>query len=300
MRIQYVPWKPQAPTIEVVRQANVIIDDLQSQGYDLTLRQLYYQFVSKGWLDNKQKEYKRLGDIVTKARLAGMMSWKAVVDRTRKVNVQPSWDDEAHIIQSVAQSFRTDRWNDQPVRLEVWIEKDALAGVFERICTTLQVPFFACRGYASASSMWRAGRRLKRHVERGQEVVILHFGDHDPSGIDMTDDIRSRLSLFGVDMELHRMALNMDQVERYNPPPNPTKMTDSRAQGYVVEYGNESWELDALEPSVLADLVRTEVEAHRDDDLWYEATRKDEHSRHVLGLVADNYEDVSAYLEGEE
>ena len=285
--IEYVPWNPAASSREVVRQANVIINDLQSQGYDLTLRQLYYQFVSKGLLENKQTEYKRLGDIINKARLAGLVSWEAVVDRTRNVSAIQSWDDEAQIVSLVADQFRTDRWDRQPVRLEVWIEKEALAGVFQRICTQLHVPFFACRGYPSQSSVWRASRRLGAHIDSGQEVVVLHFGDHDPSGMDMTSDIRNRLERFGLGMTLHRMALNMDQVRQYDPPPNPAKMSDSRASGYVLEYGNESWELDALEPSVLADLVRTQVEAYRDDDL---------ESRRVLRSIADNYDDVKFYL----
>lgn len=304
MLIEYVPWNPAPSSLEVVQQANLIIDDLQSQGYDLTLRQLYYQFVSKGWLDNKQTQYKRLGEIVNNARLAGMISWTSLVDRTRHLHFLNSWDDEAEVIQYAADGdghfgFRTDRWARQPVRMEVWIEKEALAGVFERICDDLHVPFFACRGYPSQSSVWRASRRLRRHMAGHQNVVVLHFGDHDPSGMDMTNDIRTRLSRFGVNMELHRMALNMDQVEEYDPPPNPAKMSDSRADGYVLEYGDESWELDALEPSVLADLVRTQVEEYRDADLWDEATEEDEESRRILGLVAENYDDVSEWVTSE-
>jgi len=295
--IKYVPWKPASKALRVVDQANTIIGDLQAQGYDLTLRQLYYQFVSKGLLDNKQREYKRLGDIVGRARLAGMISWEAVVDRTRNISILQSWDSETHIIHSVADHFSTDRWKEQPVRIEVWIEKEALAGVFQRVCTELHLPFFACRGYPSSSSVWRASRRLRNHVSNGQQVVVLHFGDHDPSGMDMTHDIQKRLSLFGVDMTLHRMALNMDQVERYNPPPNPAKMSDSRSANYVLEYGYESWELDALEPSVLADLVRTRVKQYRDDNLWEEATKDDHESRHVLKLIAENYQSVKDYLE---
>ena len=150
MLIEYVPWKPAESSQEIVRRANVIIEDLQSQGHDLTLRQLYYQFVSKGWLPNKQSEYKRLGDIVNKARLAGMISWTSLVDRTRHLHLLNSWDDETEIIQYAAEGeghfgFRTDRWARQPVRMEVWIEKEAFAGVFERICDELHVPFFAWR-----------------------------------------------------------------------------------------------------------------------------------------------------------
>lgn len=114
--------------------------------------------------------------------------------------------------------------------------------------------------------MWGAANRLKRHYDAGQNVVLLHLGDHDPSGKDMSRDIVERLELFGVeDVIFRRLALNMDQIEEYGPPPNPAKLTDSRATGYIREFGRESWELDALEPQVISDLIQEHVESFRDD-----------------------------------
>ena len=291
--IRYIAWEPARKSQELIVRANSIIDEYAAQGFDLTLRQLYYQFVARGWLENKQSNYKRLGDIVNKARLAGLIDWNAIVDRTRSLHKLASWDDEGEIVQASANSFRTDRWARQPFRIEVWIEKEALAGVFQRVCDELHVPFFAARGYPSQSSVWRAAQRIKQW---DQKVVVLHFGDHDPSGIDMTRDIQDRLWTFGCEMDLQRLALNMDQVDEHQPPPNPAKVTDSRYEGYVVEYGEESWELDALEPSILADLVRSKVEEIRDQDLWDDATEEDEESQRILGLVADNYEEVKDWV----
>lgn len=168
-----------------------------------------------------------------------------------------------------------------------WIEKEALAGVFERVCDELQVPFFSCRGYTSQSEMWVAGMRLKEISESGQEPVVLHFGDHDPSGMDMTRDIRDRLEMFiGASIELKRLALNMDQVEKYDPPPNPAKTTDSRYTSYIELYGNESWELDALEPAVLAGLVRDAIAMLRDDNLWRERLEKENEHKRLLSEVS--------------
>jgi hypothetical protein len=160
----------------------------------------------------------------------------------------------------------------------------------------LRVPFFACRGYTSQSEMWSAGRRLARHARLGQTPIIFHFGDHDPSGIDMTRDIDDRLRLFTGGLDVNRLALNMDQVEQYSPPPNPAKITDSRAAVYIREYGDESWELDALDPATLAALVRTAVEGIRDKDKWSEAKSKEDEARRLLTAVSDDWDNLTEGL----
>ena len=163
---------------------------------------------------------------------AGLIDWQAIVDRTRNLRSNGHWKDPAHIIHSAAQSFAMDKWSDQPYRPEVWIEKDALVGILEAACEPLDVPFFSCRGYTSISEMWVAAQRLLGYQDDKQKPVIFHLGDHDPSGIDMSRDIEERLSLFGVMVEFHRIALNMDQVKQYRPPPNPAKATDARFADY--------------------------------------------------------------------
>lgn len=286
--------------LAVVNQANAIIAEYLAQGFQLTLRQLYYQFVSRDLIANKQAEYKRLGDIIVDGRMAGLIDWTAIVDRTRNLESLAHWDDPADIVTAVSQQFRVDKWARQPHRVEVWIEKDALIGVIENVCNELDVPYFSCRGYTSISEVWSAGQRLKRYRHEGQTPVVLHFGDHDPSGIDMTRDITDRLSLFmGGRMEIRRLALNMDQVTQYDPPPNPAKLTDSRAAGYVQLYGDESWELDALEPSVLADLIRAEVASLQDAGAWEDAEAEEAEGRKQLGDIATSYEDVIQFLEGD-
>jgi hypothetical protein len=285
-KISYKPRKFSGEVEALIAQANRIIGEYVAQGYSLTLRQLYYQFVSRDLLPNNQQSYKRLGSIINDGRLAGLIDWNAIEDRTRNLHALPTWQEPAAIIDACAAQFRIDKWAAQPRRVEVWIEKEALAGVFERVCDDLQVPFFSCRGYTSQSEMWVAAQRLKRIVKAGQEPVILHFGDHDPSGMDMTRDIVDRLTLFTGGVCLERLALNMDQIEEYGPPPNPAKITDSRAAKYIDAHGDESWELDALEPDVLAGLVRSFVEAVRDDDLWQEAVERESEHRRLLGEVS--------------
>jgi hypothetical protein len=296
--IEYVPRNFSPGSQRIIDQANEIITVYAQQGYDLTLRQLYYQFVSRDLIPNKQSEYKRLGSIINDARLAGQIDWNHITDRTRNLEDQPHWKSPSHIVEIVANQYRIDKWAKQPFRIEVWIEKDALAGVFDRVCKELEIPYFSCRGYTSQSEMWAAAQRLLRHERRAnQETIILHFGDHDPSGIDMTRDIRDRLHMFGSDVDIRRLALTRDQIDQYNPPPNPAKTTDARYERYEAEHGDESWELDALEPEVLANLVRDEVETLREDGPWETSEARENKERALLTAVSKRWEEVADLVE---
>ena len=291
MKIAYEKKRFSVETHAVIVAAVEIIDEYAAQGFCLTLRQLYYQFVARDLHANTQRNYNRLGRIVSDGRNAGLIDWDAIEDRTRNVVSNPHWDAPGEILQTAAEQFRFDLWDDQPNRLEEWCEKEALAGVFERICRDLDVPFLACRGYVSQSEMWSAGRRFRRAALPDQEPIVLHFGDHDPSGIDMTRDNEKRLAMYARrNVTVDRLALNMSQVEEYEPPPNPAKVTDSRFETYAAEYGDESWELDALEPSVLTALVAEAVGGYRDDDLWGEAVARQDAARADLQELADKRE----------
>jgi len=285
-RITYHEKRFSATSTATIAEANKIISEYQAQGFDLTLRQLYYQMVARDLLKNSQRSYKRLGRIVADARLAGLIDWNAIVDRTRSVSGNAHWNSPREIIDAAVGQYRIDKWADQPCRPEVWIEKDALAGVISGVCGELDVKYFSCRGYTSASEMWKAAYW---RMGNDQRHVIIHLGDHDPSGVDMTRDIVERLSLFaGRPIEVKRIALNMDQIERYGPPPNPTKITDSRADGYIDRYGYDSWELDALEPRVLADEIRKAVLELRDEDEWRIAVEVENAHRGMLERAAKN------------
>ena len=195
-------------------------------------------------------------------------------------------------------SYHLDLWEDQEYRPEVWIEKEALIGVFEGVCQEYDVPYFACRGYCSQSEMWAAGQRLLSYKRKNMEPVILHFGDHDPSGIDMTRDIRDRLQLFvGMKVKVERIALTMEQVRRHNPPPNPAKLTDVRANDYIRAYGHQSWELDALDPPTLVQLVRTNVLLYRDEGLYQQRFAQQTTDVDNLQTLSDEWEDVRTFLE---
>jgi hypothetical protein len=272
-------------SLGIIAQANEIIEEYSAQGFSLTLRQIYYQFVARGFIPNNNREYHNLGCIIDKARLAGLIDWDMIEDRTRSVRGNAHWDSPSGIVDSCAYQYRRWLWSDQDFYVEVWIEKDALVGVIDGVCRDWDINFFSCRGYTSQSAMYRAAQRILLH---DRPCVILHLGDHDPSGLDMTRDIGDRLQLLteGADIEVKRIALNMDQVDEYEPPPNPTKFTDSRRREYVARWGSSSWELDALDPSVLVRLINDELMQVVNLQKFDRQKKKQEVERKILEKVA--------------
>jgi hypothetical protein len=299
-KIPYTKIKFAADTLKIITAADVIIQDYQSQGFDLTLRQLYYQFVAKGWLPNQQKWYDKLQCIVNDARMAGLLDWDAIVDRTRNLRSLRHWNSPEDVVQTMGLGYQEDLWANQPNRVEVWIEKDALAGILDVACPGLDVPYFSCRGYTSASEMWGAAMRIMKRLGNGQRTVILHLGDHDPSGVDMSRDIKERLATFisyhmedsdtSKFFEVRRIALKMSQIEEYKPPPNPAKQKDARFKKYVEKYGHSSWELDALDPAVLVALVRKKIKQFMDPRLMAKALEQQKEKQLQLKLVGKNWQ----------
>lgn len=274
-----------AERLAAIEQADRILQEYESRGMVITLRQLHYQHVARGLRENTERAYSQLGDLVVDGRMAGLVSWTAVEDRARGLKSYSYWPGpHAALIQS-RDSYRLDKWALQPYAPEVWIEKE---GPIEAVCAELEVDFFVVHGYNSASEQWRAGQRFSRYVSEGRVPIVIHLGDHDPSGLQMTEDNRRRLAEFaGVNIMVHRIALNMDQIDRYRPPPNPAKMTDSRAPAYVAEHGESSWELDALPPDVTIKLIRDAVMEIRDEGRWAEALEQENSDRLFMSDIIE-------------
>ena len=290
MKEAFTDWKPKTETTRTLLiRAVGVVSEYAAQGYQLTLRQLYYQLVARDVIPNSQQWYKRLGGVVSNGRMAGFIDWSAIVDRGRVPIKPPDWSGPDAILRSAELTYRLDRWEGQQNHVEVWCEKDALSSVLEPICSRYHVRMLANRGYSSATALYDAAQRFQDADSDGKRVVVIYLGDHDPSGMDMTRDIRDRFDVLSwfQDIEVRRLALNMDQVERYGPPPNPTKFSDSRAMSYVSEYGPESWELDALEPQVLDQLVSGTIDDLLDRELFDERVRQEEADKVAIRLAAE-------------
>lgn len=268
--INFTPAK-----LDLIEQCNLIIADFQRQGYTMSVRQLYYQLVAADKIENTIQSYKRIADTMTDARMAGLVRWDAIEDRGRDFIERQRWTSPRQIIKASYNSYHMDMWINQDTRVFVIVEKAALIGVLDPACRKYDVPVLAARGYPSVSVMYEmAIDRVVPAMDEGKDVIVLHLGDHDPSGIDMTRDLDEKISLFARShdydtmVRVERIALTMDQIDEQRPPPNPAKATDSRFKGYRDLYGESSWELDALRPQFLDNLVSSHIESYRDDLAW--------------------------------
>ena len=287
MKIKYRDIKMGTANKERLQTINGIIEDYQAQGYLLTLRQLYYQLVSRDIIANHINEYKKLSVLLKEGRMAGVVDWGAIEDRLRDAEKPSSWSGPESILQSAVSSFALDHQDGQDTYIEVWVEKDALSGVLERVTQPYHVPIVVNRGYSSATAMHEAYKRFRDASEDGKNTVVLYLGDHDHSGVDMIRDIKDRIQEFAdgaddIDFEIIPIALTRAQIKKYNPPPNPVKVKDSRAAGYKAEHGGTCWEVDALPPEVLNNLLEGEITKRMDMDKYNEVLDEEETQRKRL------------------
>ena len=289
---------------KMIAVVNDVLLSYSAQGYDLSLRQLYYQLVSRNVVPNTEKSYKNVGSLVSDARLAGMLDWDMIKDRGREVVSNPHWRDTVDFIESVAPQYRFDLWKDQPCYVEVMVEKQALEGVLIPVCREFDVPFIANKGYSSSSALYEASKRFLERAEQNKVLHIIYLGDHDPSGMDMSRDVLERMDLFlkvSLDrcdeigpnelaiIKVDRVALNMNQIKVLKPPENPAKITDTRAAGYISRFGTASWELDAIEPKQLAALVREALLRLMNGLLFHKNAMKQQEGRNKLVKFAKTY-----------
>ena len=297
MKIEYVSKNFTGKSLDLLSTIDTILESYAAQGYDLSVRQVYYQLVARDFIPNTQRSYKNIASLINDGRLAGFLDWDMIVDRGRHMIYPPHWDNPAQIVRAAAEQFRVDRWLGQSWHVEVMVEKQALEGVLEPVCNREDVRFTANKGYVSQSIMYLAAERIARAVKQGKDCAIIYLGDHDPSGLDMDRDLADRYNVFlwgNSDVEVERIALTWDQIEQYQPPENPAKTTDSRYRAYIAQFGGSSWELDALEPSVLADLVTRAIRSYRDDHLWDDAIKVEKQMRRELTKFAKEYEERNA------
>lgn len=301
--IAYEQWSPNKATVDIIAKCNTIISEYEARGYRLTVRQIHYQGVSREWWPNTDGQYQKLIGILRNARMAGMVSWTAIEDRGRALMGHRTFEAPGEALNALADkdyrdpwTYRLDLWATQDFRPEVWFEKQALSGVIGPICDELRVDWYATKGHSSVSETWAAGQRLSNYIAKGQRPIIFYLGDHDPTGIQITEHVRDTLSLFvGMPIMVQRLALNKDQIDELGLPHNPVKThwdgsyKDSRAAAYVEQFGEESWELDALEPGYMQRLVEEAVVRIRDQTKWDEIQEEETEDKRAIGHVMEEY-----------
>jgi len=278
-------WK--ADAYALIAMAQKITEEYLEMGINITLRQLYYDMVSRNAIPNHDTVYKKISTLLTDARYLGLIDWDSIEDRNRPHSMHSEWDDVNDLMKSAIASYRLPRWSDQDYYVEVSTEKDALSSIIEPICNKWHVRFNVNKGYSSASVVYQMAKRICEKIYDEKHVVLLYIGDHDASGLDMVRDIRERVGEF-MDQgdyvydrrwfEIKHIALTMEQVKKFNPPQNPAKITDPRAKWYIKKYGPISWEVEALKAPYLRDLVQNEIVKYLDYDsykVWLEQEDKE-------------------------
>ncbi len=298
MKEQFKEISFRPPTLTLIGTFNEVIDDIQGQGVRrMTLRQLYYQLVSRNVIANTPKEYRKMAGILSDARYAGLVDWDAIEDRGRRPTEWQEYDSAKSAVDDMAENFRLERWKGQSNYVELWVEKDALASVLTPIASEFHVPLQVNKGYSSTSAMKDSTDRIQyncsKYADDGErcQPIVFYLGDHDPSGEDMVRDIRERFATFGLDdIDVRKLALTTAQVRQYKPPPNPAKVDDPRASSYIAQFGPTSWEVDALPPRTLRDIIVREFRGVIDQKLLDLIKKKE---KTIISRLTDVAEEMS-------
>lgn len=286
---------------ERLEDINSIIVEYQEEGYKLTLRQLYYQLVSRDVIPNKQSEYSKLSTLLKEGRMGGIVDWDAIEDRLRQPSSPSSWDTPQDAMNALIAQYKLPRMEGQKNYIEVWVEKDALSGVLKRVTEKYHIPILVNRGYSSASAMFDAYNRfrngineiLSSHDSGVENVIIFYLGDFDPSGMDMIRDVEDRIREFATKhfesfpLDVIPIALTKEQIRKYNPPPNPAKRTDPRAKKFIDEHGATSWEVDALPPNVLNKLLEAAIKKHININRYKEIVSREDADKNKLEALME-------------
>jgi hypothetical protein len=250
-------------TLTYVQKAKEFISEYD---FPLTVRQVYYRFVGEQLIENSLKSYKKIASILAKAREEGLIPFSRITDRTRQAIKPSSWNGIEDFLETVKTAYRRNLNEQQSNRIEVWVEKDALAGVFEPITERYDVYLCVGRGYPSHSALYEASKRLSGNEK---ENHILYFGDFDPSGEDIYRDVQNRmLELFGIRANFRKVSLTFEDIQQYNLPPAPAKKSDTRSSSFISKHGDVSVELDAMPPKVLQEKVTASIEQLLDLSLF--------------------------------
>jgi len=272
-------------TLIMIDKINTVIEEYINEGYVLTLRQLYYQLVSRNIIPNEPTEYNRICNIVKDGRIAGVIDWSAIEDRTRIPFLLYYVNGISDAINDTIEQYRLNRQEGQHNYIEVFIEKDAISGIAKRITSKYHIHLITNRGYSSTTAVYDVYNRFSKAEARNQCCHILYLGDHDPSGLDMLRDLSERLHEFGVFPKIHPIALTKTQINKYNLPPNPTKKADPRSTKYIEEHGQTCWEVDALRPDILEDIIDTSIKKLIDHDLFNSIIQKETLDKAKLATI---------------
>ena len=276
MKEQFIEKKFSKKILKILEQVQQI---LKKYDEPLTLRQLYYQLVTINAIPNLKKEYNKLSRIINDARYMGLVDWDIIEDRARRLDDPSEWNNVEGLMDSAFKSYRLPRWREQDFYVEVWLEKEALAGIFTRITNAWHIKLLTCKGYNSASMMYQASKRFIDAHDKKKKCVLLYFGDFDPSGEDMVRDIKTRLSILGAKVNVKKIAILKKDITQFKLPPQMAKTSDPRHTNFVAEHGEDVVEIDALPLDVLKQRIEESIKKFLDVDKLADVLEKEEQDK---------------------
>jgi len=287
---------------EIVRASLEIFDQYDTA---ITLRQLYYRLVSRLLIKNTINSYKRLSRILVKARERGHVPINCLEDRSRRIlgrgdtgfySAEEYLKSKLNSLQDSWKGFTMPMWDNQPRHVLISLEKDALSRLVSRVANNYSIRTFPTRGYPSFSYVQGMSRYMQTRL-KGKHVVVLYFGDFDPSGIDIERDLEVRLGRYGAkDFSVTRVALTNAQIIEHNLPPMPVKRSDARAEGFLATHGDKSVELDALDPNLFTTVVEKAIRQQINVRRWNAKIRKIEE---LKIWIKDKLDDIEKALDAE-
>ncbi len=263
---------------KTIKMTDALVDILQRH-HPMTVRQAYYQLVSRQVIENTRAQYQAVSNLLVQMRQEGYVSWGWIEDRIRQPRIVSMWDDLPDFGLTVRQAYRRNTWATQKAYIEVWLEKDALSGIFQDVLNPYGVTLNVGRGYDGWSSIYNAAMRYQ---ECQGKIIILYFGDFDPSGEDMFRSLQERLAFFKTSQEMLKCAIIRQDIIDYNLPPDFTKASDSRQAAFIERWGDMAVELDALPVDVLQERIQREVETRLDMEAIKQVRDQEEEERERL------------------
>jgi hypothetical protein len=267
--------------IDTIRRA---IHDTLANDHPMTVRQLFYQLVNGGVIEKTEREYKStIVRLTAEMRLDREIPFGWIADNTRWMRKPRTYSGLRDLLEETQRTYRRSIWDQQDAYVEIWLEKDALAGVLFLITSYFDVPLMVTRGFPSLTFLYEAADVIR---EKGKPAFLYYFGDYDPSGVDIPRTVEQRIREFAPEMEIHfqRVAVNPDQIEEWGLPTRPTKRTDSRSRNF----DGDSVEVDAIDPTRLRRLVRDCIVQHIDKEAYFRLRAAEDAERQTLRAIAED------------
>ena len=254
---QASPVKRRRSTKAEVEQRRESLLDIVSEMQPMTVRQVFYQATVRSIIEKTEAGYTKVQTDLALMRRAGELPYEWLADNTRWQRKPRTFNSVEEALKQTAQLYRKNLWVSADAYVEIWLEKDALAGVVWPVTAAYDVPLMVARGYASLSFLHTAAEFIN---DLTVPAYIYHLGDYDPSGVNAAEKIEQTLRELAPYAEIYfvRIAVTPGQIQEWNLPTRPTKASDTRAKNF----GEISVELDAIEPEVLRTIVEAAIELH--------------------------------------